>query len=137
MLFRSHTHGLLITDLFSLYLTFFPLKSKSSEQVATALRSFFSFQGIPQVVYSDNDTAFQKDVLTLFATHNIQHVTSYPYSQRQNTVEAQVRRFKNAYRAALLSNPIFNSSHWHIIYPLVIIRLNTLISKYEIGRAHV
>ena len=34
---KGHTHGLIIADMFSLYLSFFPLKSKSSTAVATAL----------------------------------------------------------------------------------------------------
>ena len=66
--------------------------------------------------------------------YNIQHATSYPYGQHSNTVEAQVRKFQNAYRSALLSSEIFKHKEWHQLYPLVIIRLNTLISKYGLSR---
>jgi hypothetical protein len=55
---KGHTHALIIADMFLMYISFFPLKGKSSEQVATALRSYFSLQGIPQLVYSDNDPFF-------------------------------------------------------------------------------
>lgn len=134
---QGHTHGLLIADLFSLYLSFFPLKSKSSTQVAAALRSFFSLQGTPSVIYSDNDTAFLGDCQTLFADYHVTHITSYPYNQQENAVESQVRKFKIAYRAAILDNPIFTSKEWHLLYPLVLIRLNTMISKYGLSREYV
>jgi hypothetical protein len=59
---HGHTHGLLIADLYSMYVSFFPLKSKTSHATMTALNSFFSFQGIPSCVYSDNDPSFQGEV---------------------------------------------------------------------------
>jgi len=130
----GHTHALLLTDLFSMYLTFFPLKSKSSAQVASAFRSFFSYQGVPSVVYSDNDTAFVGETAQLFAQYSVNHATSYAYVQKENPVEAQVRRFKNAYRGALLHNPVFTTRHWHLLYPLIIIRLNSMISRYGLSR---
>ncbi len=55
-------------------------------------------------------------------------------SQRANTVEAQVRKVKNAARAAILENPLTNHSEWHHLYPLVIVRLNTMLSKYGASR---
>ena len=134
---KGHTHGLMIADLFSLYVSFFPLKGKLAAQIATSLRTFFSLQGVPKVVYSDNDQSFLGEVQTLLSSYNIQHATSFPYSQKQNAVESQVRKFKNAYRSALLNNPIFSHREWHVIYPLVVIRLNTLISKYGLSREYV
>ena len=71
---------------------------------------------------------------TLLATYNIQHATSFPYVQRGNTVEAQVRKFKNAARAAIIDNPITNHTEWSKLYPLVIIRLNSLVTKYGASR---
>jgi dUTPase len=131
---HGHTHALLIADLFSMYISFFPLKTKSSASVATALRSYLSLQGVPRIIYSDNDPSFRNEVENLLVTYNIQHCTSYPYSQQENAVEAQVRKFKNAARAAILDNPLTNHSEWHNLYPLVIIRLNTMVSKYGASR---
>ncbi len=59
---QGHTHGLIIADLYSMYISFFPLKSKSSAAVATALRSYISFQGVPKIIYSDNDPSFKNEV---------------------------------------------------------------------------
>jgi dUTPase len=131
---KGHTHALMIADMFSLYVSFFPLKTKSSAAIATALRSFISLQGLPEVIYTDNDPSFQGEVDHLLQTYNIQHSTSYPYTQKNNTVESQVRLLKNAYRSLIQDNPICTHREWHILYPLVIIRLNTMISKYGLSR---
>ncbi len=131
---KGYTHGLLIADMFSLYLSFFPLKSKTASAVSDALGQYICLQGIPEVIYSDNDPSFRGEVDTLLAMYNIQHATSFPYSQKNNSVEANVRKFKNCYRAALLEDKICQHKEWHILYPLVIIRLNTLISKYGLSR---
>jgi dUTPase len=131
---RGHTHALLIADLYSMYLSFFPLKSKSSSAIAEALRQYISLQGIPKIVYSDNDKSFRDEVETLLKSYQIQHCTSYPYCQRGNTVEAQVRKFKNAARAAILENPLTNHTEWYSLYPLVVVRLNTMVSKYGASR---
>jgi hypothetical protein len=70
----------------------------------------------------------------LLSSYNIKHATSFPYKQNENKVESQVRNFKNLYRASLLNNNIFKSKDWNIIYPLVVIRFNTMITKYGISR---
>ena len=79
-----------------MYISFFPLKSKSSAAVATALQSYISFQGVPKIIYSDNDPSFKNEVEELLTSFNIQHATAYPYTQIENAVESQVRKFKNA-----------------------------------------
>ena len=131
---EGHTHALIISDLYSMYLTLYPLKGKTSSAVAKALNSYISTSGIPKIIYSDNDPSFRGETEVLLATYHIQHATSYPYVQRANTVEAQVRKVKNAARAAISENPIMSHRNWHQLYPLVIIRLNTLISKYGASR---
>jgi hypothetical protein len=67
--------------MYSLYLSFFPLKGKTSAQVAQALRSYISLQGVPEVIYSDDDPSFQDEVKNLLQTYNIKHATAFPYSQ--------------------------------------------------------
>ena len=134
---RGHTHALLIADLYSLYLSLIPMKSKSSEAVTNALRQYTSFMGMPQTIYSDNDQAYRGDTQTFFDTYNIQHVTTYPYTQKNVSVEARVRKFLNAAKTAITECPIAKHTEWHTLYPLIIIRLNTLISKYGLSREYV
>jgi hypothetical protein len=134
---KGHTHALVIADLYSLYISFIPMKSKSAEATASALRSYISFMGVPKVLLTDNDPTFRSEVTTLLASFNIQHQTSFPYMQRGNTVEGQVRKFLNAARAAIADSPIAKHTEWHVLYPLIIVRLNTLISKYGLSREYV
>ena len=93
---KGHTHALIIADLYSLYISFIPMKSKTAEATASALRNYISFMGVPKVLLTDNDPTFRSEVTTLLASFNIQHQTSFPYMQRGNTVESQVRKFLNA-----------------------------------------
>ncbi len=57
--------------------------------------------------------------------------------QRGNTVEGQVRKFLNTARAAIADSPIAKHTEWHVLYPLIIVCLNTLISKYGLCREYV
>jgi hypothetical protein len=57
--------------------------------------------------------------------------------QRGNTVEGRVRKFLNTARAAISESPIAKHTEWHALYPLIIVRLNTLISKYGLSREYV
>jgi len=93
--------------------------------------------GIPVTIYSDNDQAFRGETQTFLNSYNIQHVTSYPYTQKNNYVEASVRKFLNAARSAIMECPVSKHTEWHTLYPLIIIRLNILISKYGLSREYV
>ena len=134
---KGYTHGLLVADLFSLYVSFYPMKSKNSAEVAQCFRTYFAAQGVPKSLYTDSDQSFRGDTETLLRTYGVQHVTSYPYTQKENAVESQVRIFKNAYRAAILENNIFKIPQWDALYPIVICRINSLISKYGMSRESV
>ncbi len=119
---KGHTHGLLIADLYSMYLSFYPLKSKSSETIATALRSYISTQGVPRIVYSDNDPSFKQDVEELFTTYHIQHATSYPHTQRENAVESAVilrGGYPHAYISIMLSGCQLYSKKFCIFFFLL------------------
>jgi hypothetical protein len=134
---NSYTHGLLIADLFSLYISFYPMKSKGSGEVAKCLRTYFAGQGIPKSIYTDVDQSFRGEVEHMLRTYGVRHVTSYPYTQKENAVEAQVRIFKNAYRAAIMDSEVLKSNQWDLLYPIVICRINAMISKYGMSRESV
>ncbi len=131
---KGYNYGLIIADLYSLYISFYPMKSKNSAEVAKNLRAYFSAHCPPTTVYSDNDTGFRGDTENLFRVYGIQHHTSYPHTQRQNYVESQIRIFKNAYRAAIIDSPVFKTRDWDTLYPLVVCRINSMISKYGMSR---
>ena len=131
---KGFRYGLVISDLFSLYISFYPLKTKNSSEIAEKLRSYFAAHCPPTAIYSDNDTGFRGEVEALLRIYNVRHITSYPYTQKQNYVESQIRTFKNAYRAALLENEVFKTRDWDVLYPLVVCRINAMISKYGLSR---
>ena len=116
-----------------MYLCFYPLKNKSSTSVCKALRDYISHFSIPKAAYSDCDQSFRGEVEQLFFQYKIEHHTSYPYTQKQNTVEGHVRLFKNSYRCALSENDIFKHKDWDFLYLLVITRINSLIWKYGLS----
>ena len=130
----GYTHGLLIADLFSLYISFYPMRSKSSAEVSKNFSSYFAAHGVPRNIYTDSDQSFRGDTESLFRVYGVRHLTSYPYTQKENAVEAQVRIFKNAYRGAIQESEIFKSNKWESLYPIVICRINSMISKYGMSR---
>ena len=81
---KGHKYGLIIGDLFSLYISFYPMKTKNSCEVAKCVRAYFAAHCPPLSVYSDNDPSFRGETETLFRLYNVKHLTSFPYSQRQN-----------------------------------------------------
>ena len=101
--------------------------------MSKAIRDYISHFCVPKFVYSDCDQSFRGEVEQLFYQYNITHHTSYPYTQKQNTVEGHVRMFKNSYRSALMESDVFKHRDWDFLYPLVIMRLNGKISKYGIS----
>ena len=82
---RNFSYGLLIMDLHSMYISFYPLKSKTSFAIANAFRQYISHFTAPKYVYTDSDQSFRGEVETLFFQLNITHFTSFPHCQRQNS----------------------------------------------------
>ncbi|MEG1724594.1 MAG: RNase H-like domain-containing protein [Anaerovoracaceae bacterium] len=131
---KGYKYGLIIADLFSLYISFYPMKTKNSTEVAKCVRAYFSAHCPPSSVYTDNDPGFRGECETLFRLYKVTHHTSYPFTQKENYVESQVRTFKNAYRAAIVDSPVFKTRDWDTLYPLIVCRINCMISKYGMSR---
>ena len=134
---RGFTHALLIMDLYSLYISFIPMKSRSPQAVAAATRQYLSFMGVPKVIYSKKDIAFTGETGSLFESFNIQHRTHQTGDHKENAAATKVRRFLKAAKTAVTDNPIAKHPEWHTLYPLIIVRLNTLISKHNLSREYI
>ena len=74
--------------------------STSSQATISALREIFSSQGLPQVLVSDNGTAFTSTEFGDFMKRNgIHHVRTSPYHPAGNGLaECSVQTFKEAMR---------------------------------------
>ena len=87
---------LLLTDAFSKWLEVFIVSSASSLQTIEKLRICFSTHGIPDIIVSDNGSAFTSEEFGSFASKNgIKLITSAPYHPSSNgAAERSVQTFK-------------------------------------------
>ena len=88
---------LVIVDIYSKWLEVFDVASASSPNTIEKLRKAFSTHGIPEVIVSDNGSAFTSQEFSDFCSKNdILHVTSAPYHPSSNgPAERTVQTFKN------------------------------------------
>ena len=88
---------LVAADAFSKWLEVFEVPSVSSASTISRLRRAFATHGIPEIIVSDNGTAFTSSEFQDFCKKNgINHVTSAPYHPSSNgTAERTVQTFKS------------------------------------------
>jgi hypothetical protein len=89
---------LVIIDSHSKWLEVVPVSTANSTNTIMVLRNVFSQHGIPEVVVSDNGTAFTSSEFALFMAKNgIRHIRSAPYHPSTNgQAERAVQVFKNS-----------------------------------------
>ena len=89
---------LIVVDAHSKWLEVTPVSSTSSQQVVRVLRNLFSTHGLPDVIVSDNGTAFTSVEFETFMKRNgIRHVRCAPYHPSSNGLaERAVQTFKEA-----------------------------------------
>ena len=89
---------LIVVDAHSKWLEVTPVSSTSSQQVVRVLRNLFSTHGLPDVIVSDNGTAFTCVEFETFMKRNgIRHVRCAPYHPSSNGLaERAVQTFKEA-----------------------------------------
>jgi transposase InsO family protein len=94
---QGYNWVLQIKDHFSRMIWLFPLKDKSSTEVAAALRTFIAWCGRPRRFYSDNGGEFEGDVddfaQNLIPVIPVIHGRPY-HPQSQGTVEISNKTFK-------------------------------------------
>ena len=97
--FLGHNFLLLI-DAYSKWLEVHVVSSTSTQAATNKLRHIFSTHGLPEMLVTDNRTAFTNREFQEFVKRNgIRHVTSSPYHPATNgLVERAVQTFKQAMR---------------------------------------
>ena len=87
---------LVVVDAYSKWLEVVPVPSTSSQATIATLRTIFSTHGQPELLVSDNGTAYTSAEFGNFMKRNgIRHVTSAPYHPASNGLaEGAVQRFK-------------------------------------------
>ena len=87
-----------MVDAHSKWLEVTPVASTFSQQVVRVLRNLFSTHGLPDVIVSDNGTAFTSvEFETYMKRNGIRHVRCAPYHPSSNGLaEKAVQTFKEA-----------------------------------------
>ncbi|KAM7300035.1 uncharacterized protein ISCGN_020599, partial [Ixodes scapularis] len=87
---------LIVVDSFSKWLDVYIMNSMSSSAVVQKLRMLFAVHGVPDVIVSDNGTAFVSAEFKEFTSRNqIRHVAVAPYHPSSNgQAERMVRETK-------------------------------------------
>ena len=134
----GYCYGLLIVDLFTLYVSFYPLKDKGSVSVAECLQKYFALHGKPKSVFSEDCLSFWRYVDRLLYNYKITHVTCNAYKKRgMSDMESQVLTLRKAYRTTIMQSRFFQQPEWSEIFPIVICKLNAAIVKLGINRESV
>ena len=91
-------HFIVLVDSFSKWLEVAVVSSCSSLQAIRFLWHVFSTHGLPEMLISDNGTAFTSAEFKTFVAHNVvRHLTSAPYHPATNGLaERAVQTFKEA-----------------------------------------
>jgi len=89
---------LIVVDSYSKWLDAIPVSSANSASIIRELRKLFGTHGIPEIVISDNRTAFTSVEFSEFVKRNgIQHLRTAPYHPATNGLaERVVQTFKTA-----------------------------------------
>ena len=97
---------LVVVDSHSKWLEVVSVPSTSSSYTIEALRRMFATHGLPQIIVSDNGTAFTSQEFKTFIKNNgIQHVTTAPYHPASNGMaERAVQTFKSGLKKATKTN---------------------------------
>ena len=87
---------LVLMDAHSKWMEVVPVPAANSYHTATALRAIFATHGLPEVLVSDNGSAFTSiEFRTFFERNGIWHLTSAPYHPATNGLaERAVQTFK-------------------------------------------
>ncbi len=134
----GHCYGLLIVDLFTLYVSFYPLKDKGSVSVVDCLKKYFALHGKPKSVFSEDCLPFCRYVDHSLYNYKITHVKCSEFKKRgMNDIESQVLTLRKAYRTTIMQSRFFQQSEWSEIFPIVICKLNAAIVKLGVNRESV
>ena len=91
---------LIVIDAYSKWMEVVPVKSATSQATIDKLRSIFVTHGLPEMLVSDNGTAFASAEFQEFTSRNaIRHIFVSPYHPSSNGLaERAVQSFKSAWR---------------------------------------
>ena len=99
---------LVVVDSHSKWLDAIPVANSNSSNTIRELRKLFTTHGIPEVIVSDNGTAFTSvDFSDFMAKNGVKHLKTAPYHPATNGLaERAVQTFKTAMKKSGSSDKI-------------------------------
>lgn len=101
----------IVVDSFSKWIDAAPVPSTSTEDAIHRLQILFATHGLPDIIVSDNATAFtSKQFIHFCAKNGIKNITSAPgHPSTNGQAEKAVQTFKNALKKALVKDKLVPS----------------------------
>ena len=98
---NNHLYAVVVQDLTTQWIQFYPCKNKNSQETEKSLRKFLEPSQKPKVIYTDNSLEFGKSCEEL----SWNHPTSTPYRSETNGItERAFRRVREETSAVLLQS---------------------------------
>ena len=129
---------LLVTDEYTKFIMLFPLVSKSSDSIYTALHQLFTYSGYIPYLRADNEISLIQAIKRLWKLFPITLLSSAPYSHQQNGLaEKGVGLFKQHVTKLIHdSTTPQEKSSWYQNLPLITEYINsTIYNKTKYTRA--
>ena len=112
---------LVVVDSYSKWIEVVPVPSTASSYTIEALCHMFATHGLPQIIVSDNGTAFTSQEFKMFVKNNgIQHITTAPYHPASNGMaERAVQTFKTGLKKASTANVLVELDRFLFQYRII------------------
>ena len=112
---RGHMF-LVVVDAYSKWMEVRPVKSATSAATISQLRAIFATHGIPELLVSDNGSAFTSSEFEEFMRLNrIRHTTSAPYHPATNGLAERVVQTFKTYLKKAPSLPLKDLISWFLL----------------------
>ncbi len=98
----GHRHVLTVVDHFSRFVNFYPLTSRTAENIVKKLDMLVDCYGVPRVLLSDNAQEFCSETLKTWSRENgVRLIHSTPYHPQGNSISERMHRTMKAILTAL------------------------------------
>jgi len=129
---------LLVTDEYTKFVMFFPLKNKTSDCIFTALHQLFTYSGYTPYIRTENEPTLIQALQRILKLFRITLLSSAPYSHQQNDLAGkEIALFKQHITELIHdSSQPQDKTSWYQNLPLIAEYINsTICNKTQYTRA--
>ena len=118
---KGHKYILVLIDCFTRYVTAWPLKTNSGEEVANAILSHSQFFGVPCEFKTDQGTEFVNEVIQQFLQLlGSEHIMTIAYSKEENSIVERANREIGRWIKNSLSGNRWPTNRWSEVLPFAV-----------------